>query len=209
MIDYEPQNLRYTDDVIATLQSGWPLEKIARALQVTIGEAEWHIAEVDGMPHRGEPIWPEPKATVPKYPTDPEWYAARTKEDAAKLWGVNAITALKYAGAIGMKFKRSPSKRGRGPKDYPTDPDWYQTRTAPEIAAELGLTTEGARILAARYGGPLRIYNYKCDYPTDPEWYKTRTYWEAAAELGASMQTVRNYAWRHKYEFKPSHEVVE
>jgi len=92
--------LKYTDDVIATLQSGNPLWYIANALNIDVKDVQYHYGEVFDLNHNGKVLplryAPEPpnvqtRTGGPKrqyrrsqiYPRDPQYYAERT---AGESW---------------------------------------------------------------------------------------------------------------------------
>ena len=199
MIDYEPQNLRYTDDVIATLQSGWNALDICSALNISIRDAAYHIRETRGMTHKGTPIMPRKNAPLSLYPTDPAWYAARTAKEASAELRVCMTKAYELAKNAGAKYRIF--------RKYPTDPKWYASRTVAQIAKELGMKQNTVRAYISQYQYPYKRVNIpRFQWPCDPEWYASRTVWDVAKELQKSPETVKLAVRRLNVKLKPGYE---
>ena len=197
MIDRD--NLRYTDDVIATLQSGNPIWYVANALNISVVDVMYHYGEVHGMAHKGS-ILPlratktaEATECMPKpspLPHDAEYFATHTASQVGAEYSQDAHNVRKWCRRWGYTLMRS-MRPYREPKDWPTDLEWYAVRTSVEIAKELGYKRRYVqKYMSTRKIRWLYMYNY-IDWPSDREFYETRTAPEISEALKVKANTVR------------------
>jgi len=208
-------DLRYTDDVIATLQSSNPLWYIANALNIDIADVKYHYAEVMTMSHNGKVLplriddtrltsFRRPQRAYTKssmMPHDPQWYKERTVTEIANELGQELKFVKGFVYRWGYKTKRAIMGT-RYRTDWPTDPQWYAERTALEIAKHFGLavTTVFHHVQRNRFK-LLRSYRF-VDWPTDPQFYAERTTIEIAKILNSYSDTVRAHCKKNGYTFK-------
>jgi len=200
-------DLRYTDDVIATLQSSLPYATIATLLNIPRQDVAYHVDEVYGMTHAGTVMDWHSEATrsgrgAPrkhKYPTNPAWYAARTVAEIAHELKCPYSTINTHIRRHGFDCKRAP-RPVRGTQ-YPTDPAWYAARTCAEIVRELNKSRWAVCRYMIRRG--IRWLDYKplTRFPDDPAWFSTRTAAQAAAETGCDPQQFRAAARYRGYTY--------
>ena len=208
-------DLRYTDDVIATLQSNNPLWYIANALNIDVNDVRYHYAEVMTMSHKGKvlplrvddsnitsfrrPQRPYSKSAM--MPHDPQYYKERTATQIAEELGKPVQTVKNFCYRWGYTTKRAIMGT-RYRTDWPTDPQWYAERTALEIAKHFGLavTTVFHHVQRNRLK-LLRSYR-SVDWPTDPQFYAERTTIEIAKILNSNSDTVRAHCKKNGYAFK-------
>ncbi len=181
-------DLRYTDQVIATLQySGYEPWFKAVLLNVPESDIPYHVREIEGLRANGaEPLGINDVR-------DYRRMAARAEhpsEPAPKAQG--STHALYVTGRV-----------------WSTNPAYYATRNIMQICADMACSRDAAYKHLKRHG-----YKYqklvtvhrdtrKIDYPTDPQWYATRTLAQAAAELHIDKKRIHTYIHRHGYTFKP------
>jgi hypothetical protein len=103
-------DLRYTDDVIATLQSDNPRWYIAKALNIPQKDVKYHYKEVRGMKHSGTLITPYNASPSARYPTDASWYLQRTRRQIAEELGKNYEAVKQY---IRLNKLIAKDERGR------------------------------------------------------------------------------------------------
>ena len=118
-------DLAYTDDVIATLQSDIDGREMADALNIPDWDVIYHVQEVQGWTHRGtvlrnlnavertwlgvapkeKPPLDPPETSLP-YPKDPAWWAARTCADIAAVLRRPKTQVTSYAHNHGLKMAK-------------------------------------------------------------------------------------------------------
>lgn len=208
-------DLRYTDDVIATLQSNLPYATIAMLLNIPRHDVAYHVDEVYGMTHAGRVLdWKTASVKRStqavanrkrraehnhKYPTDPAWYAARTCAEIARELHCPYSTVNTHMRRYGLTYKRA-QRPVRGTQ-YPIDPAWFAARSIRQIAHELGKRANAVHSYMVRRN--IRWLGYKpcVGFPTDPTWFATRTAAQAAEELGCDPQQFRAHARYHGYTY--------
>ena len=216
MIDRD--NLRYTDDVIATLHSGLPNWYIANALDIPLIDVKYHFEETDGIAHKGtvlplqsteprKPTKDTPKSPPTSYaktstlPRDPEYYRVRTATQVANETGCSIHTIKHFVWRHGYRLQRAirpPTFKTK----WPADSTWYASRTTYEIAKELEVSPRTVQQYTAKLKYKiLRSYAY-IDWPSDPAWYAERNSTQMATELGTSPESVRVHCRGHGYTYK-------
>jgi len=200
-------DLRYTDDVIATLQSSLPYATIATLLNIPRHDVAYHVDEVYGMTHAGTVITRKPAPNKSRrratrnhvYPTDPAWYAARTVAEIAHELKCPYSTINTHIRRHGFDC-RCAQRPVRGTQ-YPTDPAWFAARSITEIARELGKSY--GTVHSYMLGRGIRWKGYKpvVKFPNDPAWFATRTAEQAAAETGCDPQQFRAAARYRGYTY--------
>jgi len=209
-------DLRYTDDVIATLQSSNPLWYIANALNIDIADVKYHYAEVMTMSHNGKvlplriddtrltsfrrPQRPYTKSAM--MPRDPQWYKERTVTEIANELGQELTFVKSFVYRWGYKTKRAIMGT-RYRTEWPTDPAYYAARTSHEIAHDLGLSVTTVQHHTRKHGITLhRAYRF-VDWPTDPQFYAERTTVEIRQILNTSIDNIHAHCKKHGLTIKP------
>ena len=209
-------DLRYTDDVIATLQSSNPLWYIANALNIDIADVKYHYAEVMTMSHNGKvlplrnddtrltsfrrPQRPYTKSEM--MPRDPQWYKERTVTEIANEVGQELTFVKSFVYRWGYKTKRAIMGT-RKRTEWPTDPAYYAARTSHEIAHDLGLSVTTVQHHTRKHGIVLhRAYRF-VDWPSDPQFYAERTSVEIAKILNTNNDTIQAHCKKHGLTIKP------
>ena len=211
MIDRD--SLKYTDDVIATLQSGNAIWYIANALNIPAEDVEYHYNEVVGLAHKGtvlplqsteprKPTKDTPKSPPSSYaktstlPRDPEYYRVRTATQVAKETGCSIHTIKHFVWRHGYRMQRAirpPTYKTK----WPADPKWYASRTTYEIAKELEVSPRTVQKYTAKLKYKiLRSYAY-IDWPSDLAWYAARTRFQIAMELSAKYGSTCQHIYRN------------
>jgi len=182
-------DLRYTDQVIATLQhSGYEAWFKAVLLNVPEDDIPYHMREIEGL-----------------------------RANGAQPLGISDIRDYRRMAARAEKPKE-PAPKAQAPKYalyvtgriWSKNPAYYETRNIMQICADMGCSRDAAYKHMTRYG-----YKFKklvafgrntraIDYPTDPQWYATRTLAQAAAELGVERKTIHNHIYKRGYTFVPN-----
>lgn len=98
-------DLAYTDDVIATLQSMMSPQEIASALNIPVDDVAYHVEEVAGIKHRGTVIRPAIKRPVSVYPTDRSWWSSRTLQQVAEELARSPSEIRTHARNLGYQMK--------------------------------------------------------------------------------------------------------
>jgi len=193
-------DLRYTDDVIATLQSDNPRWYIARALNIHINDVGYHYEEVRGMKHHGA-IMVIQSEELSDYPKDLSWYSRRSVKqisiELSKPWREVKEHCVEHG--IVTKGRGRP----RVTADFPTSPEWYAMRTSQQAADELQVSWEVMRRHINENGYKVRIVR-RHKWPRDVRWYEERTTAEIMEALNVPQNTVYGYLIKHgiknKYE---------
>lgn len=181
-------DLRYTDDVIATLQSGLPYYDIARALRIVVGDVPYHIAEVEGMAHTGAVVVVDGDLA--------QYLSSHTVREVVHELGISSALAYSLAKRHGVRMKTQSTKK------YPDDPEWYRTRTIAEIAQAIGVKLTTARSFVRYRKLPYkRATRDGMRYPTDPAWYAARTVRQIAREMRTTQDAVRTHVYLYGYEY--------
>lgn len=217
-------DLRYTDDVIATLQSGNPLWYIANALDISVEDVHYHYGEVFDLNHNGTVLplreIPEPAhiydqydgiirtyRTTQIYPQQPEYYAERTATQVAEEIGKTVDSVRTFCARHGFTLKRAIMGT-RKRTDWPTNPAWYAQRTIIEAAEELKLAPTTVRKYAQEHNFKMR-QNYRfIDWPTNRAWFEDRTAVQVAKELITNEDTVRAHCRKHGIKLRSGRAVV-
>lgn len=181
------EDLRYTDQVIATLQyDGY--EPWFKAVLLNVPEADipYHMREIEGLRANGaEPLGINDIR-------DYRRIAARAEQPS--------VPAPKAQGSAHALYVTG--------RVWSTNPAYYATRNILQICADMACSRDAAYKHLKRHG-----YNYqklitvhrdtrKIDYPTDPQWYATRTLAQAAADLRIEKKRIHTHIHRHGYTFK-------
>jgi len=189
-------DLRYTDDVIATLQSDNPRWYIAKALNIPIEDVEYHYEEVRGMKHSGAVMTINNMFDDDGWPTAPEWYAERTRRQIAQELGKSKDRVIRYVRKNELTVKREPTRKRI---NWPTKPEWYASRTCSMISEELRVTVRAVRDHMLRNGFKSRRQREWVTWPTSPEWYAKRTKKQIADELNIRVHSVYMHITRNGY----------
>ena len=222
MIDRD--ELRYTDDVIATLQSGNPLWYIANALNIDVKDVQYHYGEVMTMNHNGRVLplryAPEPpnvqtRTGGPKrwykntqiFPKDPQYYAERTATEIANELGQTVQTVKNFAYRWGFKTKRAIQGL-RKRNEWPNNPAWYAIRTVMDIANELKLQETTVRKHVWKHKIAVRKSYRYVEWPSDPEWYAERTSSQVAKILKTNCAAVSSHCRNKGIALKPYRPVI-
>jgi len=186
-------DLRYTDDVIATLQSDNPSWYIARALNIPVDDVGYHYEEVRGMKHHGAIMVIEIEE-LSDYPTDLAWYSSRSVMqigiELSKPWREVKEHCIEYG--IVTKGRGRPRVRA----DFPTSPEWYAMRTSHQAADELQVSWKVMRRHINENGYKVRVV-HKHKWPRDVRWYEERTATEIMTALNIPQNTVYGYLHKH------------
>lgn len=181
-------DLRYTDQVIATLQhSAYEAWFKAVLLNVPEDDIPYHMREIEGL-----------------------------RANGAEPLGIADIRDYRRMAARAEKPKE-PAPKAQAPKHalyvtgrvWSKNPAYYETRNIMQICADMACSRDAAYKHLKRHG-----YKYqklvtvhrdkrKIDYPTDPQWYATRTLSQAATDLRIDKKRLHSYIHRHGYTFKP------
>lgn len=215
-------DLRYTDDVIATLQSGNPLWYIANALDIPVEDVEYHYGEVMTMAHNGTVlplrraiVIDSTKDTTPSktgrkqymktsmFPRDKSYYAERTATQVAEELGVNSRAVYAFASRYGYKLKYGRKGKKRFQIQWPADREWYESKTSYEVAVALDISTNTVRTYARRQGYKLIGRMRTIAWPTDPAYYEERTALQIAKEHVTQPEAVRHYCMNNGFTLKP------
>jgi DNA-binding CsgD family transcriptional regulator len=186
-------DLRYTDDVIATLQSDNPSWYIARALNIPVDDVGYHYEEVRDMTHHGA-IMVIQSEELSDYPTDLAWYSSRSVKqigiELSKPWREVKEHCIEHG--IVTKGRGRP----RVTADFPTSPEWYLQRTSQQAADELKISVKVLRQHVRENGYKVRVVR-KHKWPRDVRWYEERTAAEIMEALNVPQGTVYEYLHKH------------
>jgi hypothetical protein len=217
-------DLRYTDDVIATLQSGNPSWYIANALDISVEDVHYHYGEVFDLNHNGK-VLPlreilesaylqndndgiiRKYRTTEIYPQQPEYYAERTATQVANEIGKTVDSVRTFCARHGYKLKRAIMGT-RKRTDWPTNPEWYAQRTIIEAAEELKLAATTVRKYAQDHKFKMRPNYRYIDWPTDRAWFEARTATEVAKELNTYEDSVRAHCHKHGIKLRSGRAVI-
>ena len=217
--------LKYTDDVIATLQSGNPLWYIANALNIDVKDVQFHYGEVFDVNHNGRVLplryAPEPPnvqsrtggprrayKTTQIYPRDPQYWTERTATQISNELGVSVQAVKNFAYRWGFTMKRAiMGIRERA--DWPTNPAWYAIRSADEISAELGLAVTTVRKYAQMNKLKLRRSYRFVEWPTEREFFETRTTVQIAKILKSTIYSVQMHCRKRGIKTVPCRVLID
>ena len=87
--------------------------------------------------------------------------------------------------------------------DWPSDREYYETRTAPEISEALEVKANTVRMHCKLMGYTLQKVRNFIDWPSDRQWYAERTRHAIAAELSIKYVAVVQYVIRNQIVCKP------
>lgn len=196
-------DLRYTDDVIATLQSDNPRWYIAKALNIPIEDVEYHYEEVRGIKHSGSVLVIEEEYNHKGFPLNPKWYETRTRREIAEILNKTIHTVNQHV----WRFKITCKRGSKCKTVWPTNPEWYRARTTSMIAEELHVTFRAVRDHMAKHGYKPRRVRERFVWPKDAAWYASRTIKEISKELGILESTVRGHIITYQLKVRPSDAV--
>ena len=211
-------DLRYTDDVIATLQSDNPTWYIAKAINIPEDDVLYHYEETFGMSHNGtvlsiteeeqedafdcEELHAGRKCKSNVLPLDADYYASHTVKQICHEFNLSDSTVRNFVLKFGFKTRRAirPSTYYNR---WPSDPAWYAEKTTREIADTLHVDTNTVKKYCHKHGfARKRIYTH-IKWPTDASYYAAKTTAQIAIDLGASSDSVRDHCRRHGYTRMP------
>lgn len=195
-------DLRYTDDVIATLQSDNPRWYIAKALNIPVEDVVFHYEEVRGCSHNGSVLCIVVPNAELEWPDDPFWYSKRTRSEIAQQLGKTKKEVALYVRNHAYTVKRERSGP-RGPV-WPTNPKWYKERSNSLIAETLGVSLRAVRDHMVKNGYVSKRIQERHVWPKDPQWYAERTLKEIADELKIFPKTVYHHLREKRYQHKPA-----
>jgi DNA-binding CsgD family transcriptional regulator len=195
-------DLRYTDDVIATLQSDNPRWYIAKALSIAIEDVEYHYEEVRGVKHNGSALCIVYLEAESEWPEDPSWYVARSRKEIAAELGKTTKQVNTYIRNHAYTVKRD--RMGPRPNKWPDNPLWYKTRSTSLIAETLGYSLRAVNDHMVKMGYVSRRIQERHVWPKDPQWYAERTAKQMAEELKIYISTVYEHLKRKRYAYKPT-----
>jgi DNA-binding CsgD family transcriptional regulator len=194
-------DLRYTDDVIATLQSDNPRWYIALALNIPIDDVEYHYEEIRGCTHNGTSL-SIAHIDFQDWPADEEWYAKRTRAEIAEQLGKTKKEVIVYIRNHAYTVKKA--KTGPKHKPWPTNEKWYKERTNSMIAEELGYSLRAVRDHMVKMGYKSRRIQERYVWPKDPQWYAERSIKDICIELNIFKKTVYHHLRDKGYAYKPT-----
>jgi DNA-binding CsgD family transcriptional regulator len=217
--------LKYTDDVIATLQSDNPLWYIANALNIDVKDVQFHYGEVFDLNHNGRVLplryAPEPPnvqsrtggprriyKTTQIYPRDPQYWEERTATEIANELGQTVQSVKNFAFRWGFKTKRAIMGI-RNRTDWPTNPAWYAIRSAEEIGVELGLAVTTVRKYAQMNKIKLRRSYRFIEWPSEREWFETRTTVQIAKILKTNIDAVQAHCRKRGFKTVPCRVLID
>lgn len=198
--------LRYTDDVIATLQSDNPAWYIAQAIGISIEDVSYHYEEIRGISHTGTVLaLPIIKDDDPKdFPTDHSWYASRTRAQIARELCQPLNIVNQY-----IRNRCIETIRNYGPKpasSYPTNPAWYAARTTNMAAEELCVTADALRRHMTKHGFATKNLKKRYPWPRDVRWYADKNVHEISDALNIPIDSVKHHLCVHRLKYKPLRE---
>lgn len=220
-------DLRYTDQVIATLQCAEyePWLKAA-LLNIPDDDVQYHMGEIEGASCNGaEPLTLQDIRNYQRIASR-AIIAERAAENERerKRFKPLPYTPIKPEKAAKAPKPEAPRQRHDNryvnnlyytKRVWSDDPAYYRTRTVPEIATEMGCSQEYVYSYCRRHGFTFRPQINKLGrlvrkrahidkelYPTDAAWYQARTIQEAADALGINYQQMAKHLNRHGYSHK-------
>jgi DNA-binding CsgD family transcriptional regulator len=208
-------DLRYTDDVIATLRSANTTWYIAKALNIPEEDVLYHMQETFGMSHNGTVI----RITETEFfgyaqlrdrrncksnvlPLNHDYYESRTVKQICNEYNLSDSTVRNFVRQYGFKTKRAirPSTYYNR---WPSDAAWYAEKTTKEIADALHVTNSTVKMHCRKHGLKWkRIYTH-IKWPADASYYAAKTTAQIAKDLGTSLDSVRYHCKRHGYTHIP------
>lgn len=201
-------DLRYTDEVLATLHSGMNAVRIAKLLNISLDDVLYHVNETRGMSYRGLPLVMYHDNDRHEWPTNPEWYRTRTRKEIATAMGVTRQAVLFHLRKIGIEAKRVLRREYPWRHNWPRDPEWYATKTVSHISSLLNVRCTSVYRHIRRNGlttlpASSRRGRKRFVWPTDPAWYAERTAWEVAREMKVGIGAVKIYVKRRGLALRP------
>lgn len=211
-------DLRYTDDVIATLQSNNPIWYIAKALNIPDEDVLYHYEETLGMAHNGtvlpitvqeeedefdcEELRNVRKCKSYVLPLDADYYASHTVKQICNEYNLSESTVRNFVRKFVYKTKRAipPSTYNNR---WPTDPAWYAEKTTKEIADALHVTNSTVKSHCRKHGLTWKRSHKYVNWPADASYYAAKTTAQIAIDLDTSLDAVRDYCRRHGYSHIP------
>jgi len=185
-------DLKYTDQVIATLQhNGYEPWFKAVLLNVPEDDIAHHMREIEGL--RANGAHPLGINDIRDY----RRMAARAQQTAEP--------APKYKGDY-----KNPNALYVTGRVWSKNPAYYSSRNIMQICADMACTREAAYKHMKRYGFTFQklvtsnVHAKKIEYPTDPQWYAQRTIAQAARALDVDHRRVYSHIRRRGYTFKPN-----
>ena len=211
-------DLRYTDDVIATLQSMHTTSYIAQALNISEEDVLYHYEETLGLAHNGTvlPITEEEeedafdceelhagrKCKSNVLPLDADYYASHTVKQICHEFNLSDYTVRNFVLKFGFKTKRAilPSTYYNR---WPSDSAWYAEKTTKEIADALHVTNSTVKSHCRKHGYAWKRSHKYVGWPKDASYYAAKTTAQIAIDLGTSLDSVRDHCRRHGYTHMP------
>jgi NADH:ubiquinone oxidoreductase subunit E len=158
-------DLRYTDDVIATLQADLPVGIVADILNISTKDVPYHRDEVRGMSHHGTvltlPV--EDKSKAPKIAgkkktvgaminaMDPDWISERTYQQIADVLHVSANSVNQHCNRYKIVTASTQTQRQTFTDTISAQPlEWLAARSYRQISDELGIPYASVMDVCAR-----------------------------------------------------------
>jgi hypothetical protein len=214
----ERDDLAYTDDVIATLQSELDAREIADALNISDTDVLYHVQEVRLMRHRGRVLRPQASmdslgraylGTPPKddYVSDaPDSMRDEVEQPIQITVTVDWAEALRRRQAAEASESQTRISEALRRRRAAEDAE-YQARMAAGEAKSLQKKPRKKREPKMRDvdGSEMVVTPYMRKVmqrmPRDTEWYAARAAHTAARELGVSRETAVRCAWALGYQY--------
>lgn len=213
-------DVRYTDEVIATLRSGLHRTDIAERLRIPVADVVFHYQETQGIKIPANTavvpaVVPDfetknkrnPAAQCAFFPNDRSWYATRTVQQIASELGTQLRVVQRYVARHGIAVIPTPeysSMLAMIAATLPVNPAWYASRAIADIAEQYGLPYRDVQKWVqmrgfATKGMPAPVL--RRNMPSDPEWYRVRTLRQIAAATGAAERYARLWCtvWGYSY----------
>lgn len=211
-------DLRYTDDVIATLQSMHTTSYIAHALNISEDDVLYHYEETFGMAHNGTviliteeaeedsfvymPLQDNRKCKSNVLPLDADYYASHTVKQICHQFNLTDSTVRNF-----VKRNEFKTRRAIQPSTYynrwPSDAAWYAEKTTKEIADALHVTNSTVKSHCRKHGFAWKRSHKYVNWPKDASYYAAKTTAQIAIDLGTSLDSVRDHCRRHGYTHMP------
>lgn len=158
-------DLRYTDDVIATLQADLPVAYVADILNIPMKDVPYHRDEVHGVSHNGR-VLDIPTEDKPKTPTvkqkvkagslidsmDRNWLLEHTYQEIAAQLELSTLAVIQHC----WRYKIiTASSKPQSPSYVDTvmrqKPEWLAVRSYRQISDELGIPYASVMDICSRH----------------------------------------------------------
>jgi hypothetical protein len=196
--------LRLTEATMALLKSDKADKEVAAILGIATNTVSRHRCEFVGR-----------RRDYVKWPTDPTWYEVRTMPEICEALNTKHFTAWEHVKKHGYTYRKgrwaTSLFTGKRPKaqwhrplkyNYPASREFWEARTAKQMAAIIGCTRVNANQVAAKRGYVLKKEKRRVAWPTDASWYAERTAHEIAGILSITDDQVYLHARKHGYKTK-------